>query len=144
METALHASAALLSQFLEAATLVLLTLGALLAVKNLIGGAIARLPADQLALHAWQGLSRWIMVGLEFLLASDLVSTVVAPSWDELGRLATIAAIRTLLGYFLGRDLEAARKVVRENAEMAEAAAAAATAATTATAPAATSGRERP
>jgi uncharacterized membrane protein len=59
------------------------------------------------------------MVGLEFLLASDLVSTVVSPSWDELGRLGAIAAIRTLLGFFLGRDLEAARRIARENAELA-------------------------
>jgi len=116
MESALHASAALLSQFLEGATLVLIALGTLLAIRNLIGGALQRLPAEEIALKAWQGLSRWIMVGLEFLLASDLVSTVVAPSWDELGRLATIAAIRTVLGYFLGRDLAEARRLTQEKA----------------------------
>jgi len=122
MEELLHASAQLLSRLFEAATLVLLALGALMAVRNLVAGALARRPANEVALEVWQGLSRWTMVGLEFLLASDLVSTVVSPSWDELGRLATVAAIRTLLGFFLGRDLEAARKIARENAEMAAAA----------------------
>ena len=111
MEELLHASAQLLSRLFEAATLVLLALGALMAVRNLVAGALARRPANEVALEVWQGLSRWTMVGLEFLLASDLVSTVVSPSWDELGRLATVAAIRTLLGFFLGRDLEAARKI---------------------------------
>jgi len=122
MEELLHASAHILSRLFEAATLVLLALGALMAVRNLVAGALARRPANEVALEVWQGLSRWTMVGLEFLLASDLVSTVVSPSWDELGRLATVAAIRTLLGFFLGRDLEAARKIARENAELAAAA----------------------
>jgi uncharacterized membrane protein len=121
MEEVLHNSAHVLSQLLEAATLVLLTLGALMALKNLVAGFLARHPPAEVALDVWQGLSRWTMVGLEFLLAADLVSTVVSPSWDELGRLGAIAAIRTVLGFFLGRDLEAARKVARENAEMAAA-----------------------
>ena len=124
MESILHDSATFLSHALEAATLVLMALGTLLAAKNLVVGAWARLPANALALNVWQGLSRWVMVGLEFLLASDLVSTVVAPSWDELGRLATIAAIRTGLGFFLGRDLEAAHRMELENAQLAAATAA--------------------
>lgn len=122
MEDLLRTCAHLLSQFLEGATLVLLALGALMAISRLAAGLFARRPANEVALDVWQGLSRWVMVGLEFLLAADLVSTVVSPSWDELGRLATIAAIRTLLGFFLGRDLEAARRIARENAEMAAAA----------------------
>lgn len=121
MEQLLHASALILSQILEAATLMLLAIGALLAIKNLIAGTIAHLPANEIAVSAWQGLSRWLLVGLEFLLAADLVSTVISPSWDELGRLGAIAAIRTVLGYFLGRDLQEARKIVRENAELAAA-----------------------
>ncbi|MDM0034494.1 DUF1622 domain-containing protein [Variovorax sp. J22P271] len=114
MEQLLHASAIILSQLLEAATLVLLAVGALLATKNLLVGAFTGATASELSLDVWQGMSRWLMVGLEFMLAADLVSTVVAPTWDELGRLATIAAIRTLLGFFLGRDLELARRISLE------------------------------
>ncbi|MDM0107947.1 DUF1622 domain-containing protein [Variovorax sp. J22R24] len=121
MEELLHTSAHILSRLLEAATLVLLALGALMAFTKLISGLLTRQPPNEVALTVWQGLSRWMMVGLEFLLAADLVSTVVSPSWDELGRLATIAAIRTVLGFFLGRDLEAARRIARENAELAAA-----------------------
>ncbi|MGJ7509247.1 DUF1622 domain-containing protein [Variovorax sp. GT1P44] len=124
MEELLHTSAHILSRLLEAATLVLLALGALMAVMNLFTGFLAGRPPAEVALGVWQGLSRWMMVGLEFLLAADLVSTVVSPSWDELGRLATIAGIRTVLGFFLGRDLEAAHRMARENAELAAAIAA--------------------
>ncbi|MDM0065113.1 DUF1622 domain-containing protein [Variovorax sp. J31P207] len=119
MEQLLHASAIILSQLLEAATLVLLAVGALLATKNLLVGAFTGASASALSLSVWQGMSRWLMVGLEFMLAADLVSTVVAPTWDELGRLATIAAIRTLLGFFLGRDLELARRISLETEEAA-------------------------
>ena len=119
MEQVLHTSAHILSQVLDAATLILLALGALLALRNLFVGLYARHSMNDVALNVWQGLSRWMVVGLEFLLISDLVSTVVFPSWDELGRLATIAAIRTALGFFLGRDLEAARRIAREDAEWA-------------------------
>lgn len=119
MEEVLHHSARVLSQLLEAATLVLLALGAVMAIVKLVAGFATGRPANEVSLAVWQGLSRWVMVGLEFLLASDLVSTVVSPSWDELGRLGAIAAIRTLLGFFLGRDLEAARRIARENAELA-------------------------
>ncbi|HUM48538.1 MAG TPA: DUF1622 domain-containing protein [Chitinophagales bacterium] len=44
-------------------------------------------------------------VALEFLLGADILSTAVAPSWDEIGKLAAIAVIRTGLNYFLERDL---------------------------------------
>ena len=111
MEEALHISAHLLSQLLEAATLVMIALGALLAMWNLVAGLVRRHLTSEVALDVWQGLSRWMIVGLEFLFAADLVSTVVSPTWDELARLGAIATIRTVLGFFLGRDVEAARKM---------------------------------
>jgi len=120
MEDILHTAALYLSHLLEAITLVLLGIGALMAIKDLLAGGLARRPVNGITLGVWQGLSRWVIVGLEFLLAADLVSTVVSPSWDELGRLGVIAAIRTVLGYFLSRDLQEARKIARENAGLAQ------------------------
>lgn len=51
------------------------------------------------------GLGRTLGLGLEFLLAADILSTAVAPTWDAIGKLAAIATIRTLLNYFLAREL---------------------------------------
>src|SRR5262245_17688595 len=39
--------------------------------------------------------SRYLSLALEFQLAADLLSTAIAPTFDELGRLAIIAVIRT-------------------------------------------------
>lgn len=53
-------------------------------------------------------LGRWLAVALEFLLAADILRTAVAPSWDEIGKLAAIAALRTLLNYFLQKEIDRA------------------------------------
>src|SRR3974390_341944 len=50
----------------------------------------------------------WLLLGLQFALAADIVRSVVAPTWDDIGRVAAIAGIRTFLNYFLERDIEAA------------------------------------
>src|SRR5271170_8503830 len=48
---------------------------------------------------------RWLVAGLTFQLAADIIGTSIAPSWQEVGQLGAIAVIRTFLSYFLERDL---------------------------------------
>jgi uncharacterized membrane protein len=48
----------------------------------------------------------WLLLGLEFELAADIVRTAITPSWTEIGQLASIAVIRTVLNYFLESDIE--------------------------------------
>lgn len=55
-------------------------------------------------------LARWLMLALEFALAADILRTAIAPSWDEIGKLAAIAALRTVLNFFLQREMEHARR----------------------------------
>ena len=51
-------------------------------------------------------LGKTLAVALEFLLAADILRTAVAPTWSEIGKLASIAVLRTLLNYFLERELK--------------------------------------
>lgn len=53
----------------------------------------------------WTRYGRWLVAGLTFQLAADIVGTAIAPTWEEIGKLGAIAAIRTALNYFLERDL---------------------------------------
>lgn len=53
-------------------------------------------------------LGRWLAVALEFELAADILRTAVAPSWNELGQLATIIVLRTALNYFLQKEIDRA------------------------------------
>jgi uncharacterized membrane protein len=51
-------------------------------------------------------LGKSLAIALEFLLAADILRTAVAPGWDEIGKLGAIAALRTMLNYFLERELK--------------------------------------
>jgi uncharacterized membrane protein len=55
-------------------------------------------------------LGRFLALGLEFQLASDLLRTAVAPSFEEIGKLAAVAAIRTALNYFLNQEINSENK----------------------------------
>lgn len=46
-----------------------------------------------------------VAVALELMLGADVLSTAVAPSWDDIGKLAAIAVLRTALNYFLEKEL---------------------------------------
>jgi uncharacterized membrane protein len=50
-------------------------------------------------------LGRSLALALEFLLGADILRTAVEPTWDEIARLAAIAAIRTALNFFLQREI---------------------------------------
>ena len=52
-----------------------------------------------------------LALSLEFLLAADIVATAVSPSWNAVGKLAAISAIRTFLNFFLEREV---RELVEE------------------------------
>jgi uncharacterized membrane protein len=58
----------------------------------------------------WQRFAMWLLLGLEFELAADIIRSVVSPSWRDLGQLGAIAVIRTFLNYFLEKDLETAAR----------------------------------
>ncbi len=47
-----------------------------------------------------------VAVSLELLLGADVLSTAVAPSWDDIGKLAAIAVLRTGLNFFLEKELK--------------------------------------
>jgi uncharacterized membrane protein len=51
-------------------------------------------------------LAVWLLLGLEFELAADIVRSVISPEWADIGQLGAIAAVRTFLNYFLEKDLE--------------------------------------
>jgi len=47
----------------------------------------------------------WLLLGLQFELAADVIRSAISPSWRDIGQLAAIAAIRTVLNYFLAKDI---------------------------------------
>jgi uncharacterized membrane protein len=53
-----------------------------------------------------------LAIVLELLLAADILRTAVAPTWEDIGKLAAIAAIRTGLNFFLEKELKEIEKRV--------------------------------
>jgi uncharacterized membrane protein len=83
------------------------TFGALQAL-GLVAAAIWQREADSTrGREIWLKFATWILLALEFALAADLVRTAVAPTWDDIGKLAVIATIRTMLNFFLAKDIAA-------------------------------------
>lgn len=62
----------------------------------------------------WLRYARWLVAGLTFQLAADIIDTSITTGWEAVGRLAAVAVIRTFLNYFLERDLTEVRVRQRE------------------------------
>jgi uncharacterized membrane protein len=60
--------------------------------------------------EVWIRYGRWLVAGLTFQLAADIIESSITTDWEALGRLGAIAVIRTFLNYFLERDLEEVRE----------------------------------
>ena len=90
----------------EAAAVIIIAFGAGEALVRtirifFIGGSRTGLRKE-----VWLRFGVWLLLGLEFELAADVVRTAISPSWNDIGQLAAIGAIRTFLNYFLEADLE--------------------------------------
>jgi uncharacterized membrane protein len=51
-------------------------------------------------------LGRYLLLGLEFLIAADIIRTIVKPTLEEVAVLLAIVAIRTVISYFLNKEIE--------------------------------------
>lgn len=93
--------------FVEAVAAIVITVGAVQAVIGLINpaGKDPTRPFRRKKM-VWMRFGIWLLLGLEFELAADIVRTAISPSWNEIGQLGAIALIRTFLNYFLERDVE--------------------------------------
>ena len=64
--------------------------------------------------------ARYLSLALEFQLAADILSTIMAPSWEDIGKLAAIALIRTFLNYFLQKEIREEQELVEREQRMAK------------------------
>ncbi len=63
-------------------------------------------------------LGKYLALALEFQVGADILSTAIAPSYEQIGKLGAIVVIRTLLNYFLTKELEGERRRVNQNAPL--------------------------
>jgi uncharacterized membrane protein len=104
--------------FIDALALVIIVVGT---VEAFFGGLRAMLgsPSGHERRDVWLRYARWLVAGLTFQLAADIIETSITTSWEAVGRIAAIALIRTFLNYFLDRDLTEIRNRQHERTEAA-------------------------
>ena len=104
----------LLVRLVESAGAVIIFTGAVIAAARFAAAAARRRKVrDFVSIRL--GLGRYLALGLEFQLASDVLSTAVAPTFEDIGKLAAVAAIRTALNYFLAKEIERERREVGDD-----------------------------
>lgn len=98
--------AAVIALGVEAAAALIITAGAIEAFVAILRTFF--LPQGKTAVRKqiWLRFGVWLLLGLEFELAADVVRTAISPTWEDIGELGAIAVIRTFLNYFLEKDLE--------------------------------------
>jgi uncharacterized membrane protein len=115
-EALVRAVAPWLVHFAEAISVLVILFGIVRAfldfIQSMIRGPVAAVPSTSIRLN----LGRALALALEFLLAADILQTVLAPSTEALIQLAGIAVIRTGLNYFLGKEVEQETREVEEHA----------------------------
>ena len=115
-EDALREWVGLLVRLVECAGALIIFLGAVLAFVGFVRAALPP-DRDREFTRVRLGFGRYLVLGLEFQLAADILTTAIAPSKEEIGKLAAIAAIRTALNYFLNKEIAQERaEVERQSA----------------------------
>jgi uncharacterized membrane protein len=107
MEEFFHWFAGTVAICVEGAAALFIALGAAEALYLLVRRYAPHSPTSVASRkEIWVRFAVWLILALEFELAADVLHTAISPTWDDVGMLAAIAAIRTVLNYFLEKDIE--------------------------------------
>ena len=112
-EAILLEAAILFKIVIEGVALIILALAIIRAIKELTFRN-RRLDREEKLSKVRLDLGTALALSLEFLLAADIAATAVSPSWDAVGKLAAISAIRTFLNFFLEKEV---KELARERLE---------------------------
>jgi uncharacterized membrane protein len=117
MEETFQEVAATIALVIEAFVVIVLAYASIEAIAGVLRAAVVRSSGTGARREIWFRFALWIVLALEFALAADIIRSAIAPSWESIGQLAAIAAIRTGLNWFLVKDIEAYNDK-REGAEV--------------------------
>jgi uncharacterized membrane protein len=97
---------------LNLAALLMVVLGSIEVFSSLVRLVLGS-TSDEHKRLAWLRYGRWLVAALTFQLAGDILESSVLRGWNEIGRLAAVAAVRTFLNFFLDRDLSSVAERLR-------------------------------
>lgn len=85
--------------------------GIVVIVISMVRGFIGFIRRDD---HTRISLAQGIMLGLEFKIGSEVLRSVIVTTWNELGTLAAIILLRSLLTLLLHWEIDVEEKRERE------------------------------
>ncbi len=100
-------------------SIVILVWGVVLSVKDFLLSQFLRRSRTEkfhLITRIKNNLGSYVLLGLEILIVADIVESIVKPTFEDIVRLAAIVAIRTVISFFLNKEIKDSddRKNIRE------------------------------
>jgi uncharacterized membrane protein len=105
MEELLHQAMRYAGMLIEAMAFIVIVIGTAEAFCMGLWSVFSRSATGRSRRDVWLRYGRWLIAGLTFQLAADIIATSASPNWQDIGQLAAIAGVRTFLNFFLERDL---------------------------------------
>lgn len=115
-EGIVHNAAGWLRLVVETAGAVIVGIGFLFAAYRFVRESLRNRAADFTSVRLL--LARYLALALEFQLGADILSTAIAPTWDQIGKLAAVAVVRTGLNYFLSIEMRGEEATRRSEARL--------------------------
>ena len=95
--------------WIDVVALVVIIGGTVQAVIGMLRVTLTKATAHQRR-EVWLHYARWLIAGLTFQLAADIIETSISADWEAIARVAAIAVIRTFMSYFLEKDFAELRE----------------------------------
>lgn len=99
----------ILATIISVASLLIVTYGALIGILSFLCNEVKRFTGNYSTTNIRKlraTFGTYLLLGLEFLIASDILKTVLEPSLNELAILGGIVIIRTILSVFLNKEIK--------------------------------------
>lgn len=99
----------LLATIISVTSLLIVTYGALIAIISFLSNEAKRLTKNYSTTNIRKlraTFGTYLLLGLEFLIASDILKTVLEPTLNELAILGGIVVLRTVLSVFLNKEIK--------------------------------------
>ena len=105
-----------LATIISVTSLLIVTYGALIGIISFLVNEFKRFTGKYSTTNIRKlraTFGTYLLLGLEFLIASDILKTVLEPTLNELAILGGIVVLRTILSVFLNRTVGTCRLVLK-------------------------------
>lgn len=95
-----------ITYILQFAAILVILIGMIKAIGVFLKDALLKQKAVDAIRESRLELGHSFSLGLGFLIGASILKSTIAPSWDDIGKLTAIIAIRTVLNFFLTKEIE--------------------------------------